>query len=202
MSYFDDQEDIRLGLERAHMVWETLEFKQAKAYAKRGEPTLGDDGVLRGIFRARLFDALPHGGRGPMLESATGKTVVVIDHDLSERGGHHGWYLCEIRVGGMTRTRKGKRRVFEGMELLKSESAPEWRRIAITDLRLVAAGDQWGAVVELDDGTEVPVWAVNGNDGNPPWLGDEKEYERWYNLALEEAHRRGFFLEGELEAAD
>lgn len=69
----------------------------------------------------------------------------------------------------------------------------------ITDLRLVAAGDQWGAVAELENGTEIPVWAVNGNDGNPPWLDNEKEYERWYNLALEEAHRQDLFLEGELE---
>lgn len=68
----------------------------------------------------------------------------------------------------------------------------------MTDLRLVAAGDQWGAVAELENGTEVPVWAVNGNDGSPPWIGSEKEYERWYNLALEEAHRQGLFLEGEL----
>lgn len=70
----------------------------------------------------------------------------------------------------------------------------------ITDLRLVANGDQWGAVVELNDGTEVPVWAVNGNEGLPPWLTDEKAYEEWYNFALEEARRQGFFLEGELEA--
>ena len=27
----------------------------------------------------------------------------------------------------------------------------------ITDLRLVAVGDQWGAVAELEDGTEVPI---------------------------------------------
>lgn len=68
----------------------------------------------------------------------------------------------------------------------------------ITDLRLVANGDQWGAVAELDDDREIPVWAVNGNEGTPPWLTDEKEYERWYNLALEEAHKQGYFLEGEL----
>lgn len=70
--------------------------------------------------------------------------------------------------------------------------------VVMSDLRLVACGDQWGAVAELEDGTEVPVWAVNGNDGPPPWLGDEKEYERYYDLALEEAHRRGFLLEGEV----
>lgn len=128
MGYFDDQEDIRLGLERAHMAWETLESRQSAAYAEKGEPTLGDDGVLRGIFRARRFNALPHGGRGSMLESASGKSVVVVDHDLSEREGHHGWYLCEIKINGVTHTRKGKRRVFEGAEILKSEPAPEWRK--------------------------------------------------------------------------
>lgn len=72
-------------------------------------------------------------------------------------------------------------------------------RIIVTDLRLVANGDQWGAVVELQDEKEVPVWAVNGNEGTPPWLNDEKEYERWYNLALEEAHRLGYWLEGEVQ---
>ena len=70
-------------------------------------------------------------------------------------------------------------------------------RIIVTDLRLFAIGDQWGAVVELRDGKEVPIWAVNGNTGNPPWLADEKEYEKWYNLSLEDAHKQGFFLEGE-----
>lgn len=72
--------------------------------------------------------------------------------------------------------------------------------ITITDLKLVSACDQWGAVAELEDGTEIPVWAVNGNDCDPPWLNDEKEYEYWYNLALEEAHRQGLFLEGELDS--
>ena len=69
----------------------------------------------------------------------------------------------------------------------------------MVDLRLIAAGDQWGAVAELEDGIEVPVWAVNGNDGNPPWLGNEREYQSWYNLALEEAPKAGLFLEGECE---
>ena len=72
-------------------------------------------------------------------------------------------------------------------------------KTVVTDLRLFAIGDQWGAVVELADGKEIPVWAVNGNEGNPPWLDNEKEYERWYNLALEEAHEQGFVLEGECQ---
>lgn len=69
----------------------------------------------------------------------------------------------------------------------------------VSDLRLFARGDQWGAVVVLLDGTEVPVWAVNGNDPaeTPPWLKDDKSYEDWYNRALEEAHRQGYLLEGE-----
>lgn len=70
----------------------------------------------------------------------------------------------------------------------------------MVDLRLFAQGDQWGAIAELEDGTEVPVWAVNGNDPDeiPPWETSEAEYERWYNLALDEAHDQGFVLEGEL----
>ena len=72
-------------------------------------------------------------------------------------------------------------------------------KTVVTDLRLFAIRDQWGAVVELEDGKEIPVWAVNGNEGNPPWLDNEKEYERWYNLALEEAHKQGFVLEGECQ---
>lgn len=71
-------------------------------------------------------------------------------------------------------------------------------KTVICDLRLFAIGDQWGAVAELEDGREVPVWAVNGNEGIPPWEGDEKAYEDWYNRALEEAHRQGLYLEGEL----
>jgi hypothetical protein len=71
-------------------------------------------------------------------------------------------------------------------------------KTVICDIRLFAIGDQWGAVAELEDGSEVPIWAVNGNEGIPPWEGDEKEYEDWYNRALEEAHRQGMFLEGEL----
>ena len=60
----------------------------------------------------------------------------------------------------------------------------------MVDLRLFAQGDQWGAIAELEDGTEVPIWAVNGNDPDeiPPWETSEAEYERWYNLALDEAH--------------
>lgn len=73
--------------------------------------------------------------------------------------------------------------------------------ITMTDLKLISFCDQWGAVAEMEDGTEIPIWAVNGNDGDPPWLDDEKEYERWYNLALEEAHRQGLFLEGELDSS-
>lgn len=70
----------------------------------------------------------------------------------------------------------------------------------MVDLRLFAQGDQWGAIAELEDGTEVPIWAVNGNDPDeiPPWETSEAEYERWYNLALDEAHDQGFVLEGEL----
>lgn len=70
----------------------------------------------------------------------------------------------------------------------------------MVDLRLFAQGDQWGAIAELEDGTEVPIWAVNGNDPHeiPPWETSEAEYERWYNLALDEAHDQGFVLEGEL----
>lgn len=67
-----------------------------------------------------------------------------------------------------------------------------------TDIRLVANGDQWGAVAELEDGTEIPIWAVNGNDETPPWLLSEKVYEDWYNRALEEAHKQKVFLEGEI----
>ncbi len=74
----------------------------------------------------------------------------------------------------------------------------EATKTVMCDLRLFAIGDQWGAVAELEDGSEVPVWAVNGNEGIPPWEGDEKEYEYWYNCALEEAHRQGMYLEGEL----
>lgn len=74
------------------------------------------------------------------------------------------------------------------------------KKIVITDLRLFAMGDQWGAVAELTDGSKVPIWAVNGNDPNevPPWKEDEKQYEDWYNRALDEAHRQGMFLEGEI----
>ena len=75
------------------------------------------------------------------------------------------------------------------------------KEIIITDLRLVASGDQWGAVAELEDGSEVPVWAVNGNAEMPPWLHSEGEYEDWYNRALDEAHRQGMYLEGECEEA-
>ena len=69
-----------------------------------------------------------------------------------------------------------------------------------TDIRLFAIGDQWGAVAETEDGKEIPVWAVNGNDPNetPPWETDDKAYEEWYNRALDEAHLQGIFLEGEL----
>lgn len=72
-------------------------------------------------------------------------------------------------------------------------------RIMISDLRLFAMGDQWGAVVELMDGSEVPIWAVNGNDKGdmPPWAKSVKAYESWYNRSLEEAHRQGYYLEGE-----
>lgn len=68
---------------------------------------------------------------------------------------------------------------------------------AITDLRLFAIGDQWGAEVEFPDGTTEPIWAVNGNEGTPDWEKDEKAYEEWYNRALDEAHRQGYILEGE-----
>jgi hypothetical protein len=80
---------------------------------------------------------------------------------------------------------------------IKKEEIKETKTV-ICDLRLFAIGDQWGAVAELEDGSEVPVWAVNGNEGFPPWENDEKEYEDWYNRALEEAHRQGLYLEGEL----
>lgn len=68
----------------------------------------------------------------------------------------------------------------------------------ITDIRLFAIGDQWGAEVEYPDGSTEPIWAVNGNQGSPDWENDEKEYEEWYNRALDEAHKQGFKLEGEL----
>lgn len=69
-----------------------------------------------------------------------------------------------------------------------------------TDIRLFAIGDQWGAVAEMEDGEEIPIWAVNGNDPGepPPWEDNEDYYEKWFNLALEEAHRSGIALEGEL----
>lgn len=72
-----------------------------------------------------------------------------------------------------------------------------------TDIRLVANGDQWGAVAEMQDGTEIPVWAVNGHEPGeiPPWLKDEKQYEGWYNRALEAAHEQGIVLEGEVQEA-
>lgn len=71
----------------------------------------------------------------------------------------------------------------------------------ITDLRLFAIGDQWGAEVEHPDGTTEPIWAVNGNEGTPDWEKDEKSYEEWYNRALDEAHRQGYYLEGEVKDA-
>lgn len=69
----------------------------------------------------------------------------------------------------------------------------------ISDLHLFAIGDQWGAEVEFPDGSTEPIWAVNGNEGIPDWDKNEKSYEEWYNRALEEAHRQGFCLEGEIE---
>jgi hypothetical protein len=68
----------------------------------------------------------------------------------------------------------------------------------ITDLHLFAIGDQWGAEVEYPNGATEPIWAVNGNEGTPDWERDEKSYEEWYNRALDEAHKQGFKLEGEL----
>lgn len=74
----------------------------------------------------------------------------------------------------------------------------------MSDLRLVANGDQWGAVAELQDGTEVPVWAVNGNNPGevPPWLTSDGAYEDWYNRALEEAHDQDLWLEGEVDSLE
>ena len=81
-----------------------------------------------------------------------------------------------------------------------TESIEDDETKVMVDLRLFAQGDQWGAIAELEDGTEVPVWAVNGNDPDeiPPWETSDAEYEKWYNLALDEAHDQGFVLEGEL----
>lgn len=102
--------------------------------------------------------------------------------------------LREVAPSEIKDLEDGEYVVYAEMKQAKADD-----RIIVTDLRLVANGDQWGAVVELQDEKEVPVWAVNGNDGTPPWLNDEKEYERWYNLALEEAHRLGYWLEGEVQ---
>lgn len=76
------------------------------------------------------------------------------------------------------------------------------KKTIISDIRLFAIGDQWGAVAELMDGSEVPVWAVNGNDPGevPPWEKGERQYEEWYNRALDAAHEQGMFLEGEMDA--
>jgi hypothetical protein len=86
-----------------------------------------------------------------------------------------------------------------GDKLTESIEEDDGSKVMV-DLRLFAQGDQWGAIAELEDGTEVPIWAVNGNDPDeiPPWETSEAEYERWYNLALDEAHDQGFVLEGEL----
>jgi hypothetical protein len=75
-------------------------------------------------------------------------------------------------------------------------------KIVISHIRLFAIGDQWGAVAEMEDGSEVPIWAVNGNDPSevPPWEKDEKQYEEWYNRALDAAHEQGMFLEGEMDS--
>lgn len=86
----------------------------------------------------------------------------------------------------------------------KSEKEPEVKKKVMVDIHLFAMGDQWGAVAKLEDGTDVPIWAVNGNDPReiPPWETSESEYEMWYNTALEEAHAQGFVLKAELKGGE
>lgn len=109
----------------------------------------------------------------------------------------------KVAVGGMTGDLMRAEWRYGDLVLVadRPDEPEKPAKTVVTDLRLFARGDQWGAVVELQDGTEVPVWAVNGHDPRevPPWEDDEKAYEDWYNRALEEAHRQGYWLEGEVD---
>ena len=134
MGWYDDQGDIALGLAANREAYDRLDAAQRAAYAGTlGEPAF-KNGRVTGVFKANS-GALPFGGRGYFLESASGKTVVTLREGggLPPRGGHHGWYLVEAEVPGGYRVTNSKRKVAGPAEIVSAEPAPEWRDTPLSE---------------------------------------------------------------------